>query len=54
MWRVAQRVTFTLYGGARGDYLDTDPMVDPVVVAPVRGPAQVAAISEGALEKAKV
>ena len=27
MWRVAQRVAFTLNGGAWEDYLDADPMV---------------------------
>ena len=43
MWRVAQRVAFTLNGGAWGDYLGTDPMVEPVAVAPVQAPAPAAA-----------
>ena len=54
MWRVAQRVAFTLNGGAWGDYLDTDPMVDPVVVAPVQGPAPAAATTGGATGQTKV
>ena len=54
MGRVAQRVAFTLNGGAWGDYRDTDPMVDPVVVAPVQGPAQAAATTGGATEQTKV
>ena len=54
MWRVAQRVAFTLNGGAWEDYLDTDPMGDPAVVAPVQGPAPAAATTGGATGQKKV
>ena len=54
MWRVAQRVAFTLNGGAWEDYLDTDPMGDPAVVAHVQGAAPAATTTGGATGQKKV
>ena len=52
-WRVAQRVAVILKGGVWGDYLDTDPMVDPGAVAPAQGPAPAAASTGGATRQSK-